>query len=168
MDVQHAEALSEFFDGEDVDPALLAESLAQPGAAGLLEGFAAMRARTRSGPRPAPGVLDAIAATMQRAAARRRWRNRVGVLGLGAALMVVAAGVGFRLASVGDRRGPHPTTTPVAQTVPAPAALSHAAVPTRAAPAPAAREGQPPVVGSLRLRLGEWAETAGAAGEGQR
>jgi hypothetical protein len=74
MDAKFAEALSEFFDAEDVDTGLLAESLAQPGAITLLEEFAAMRAKAQGGPRPDPEVLDAIAAKL-----RQSTRQMVGI-----------------------------------------------------------------------------------------
>ena len=47
MRPEHLEALSALFDGERVDPALLAEALADPGAADALADFAALSVLAR-------------------------------------------------------------------------------------------------------------------------
>ena len=176
MDAKYVEVLSEFFDAEDVDPVLLAESLAQPGANTLLEGFAVMRAKAQSGPRPDPEVREAMAARLRQAVHRRRWRGRFARWGVAACLVLAAVGVGFKLASVVERGGA--TVPAVRQAAPAPAAPGQplAAVPMPAAPVPPARPAatnprrpQPPPVPLLRLRLGQWAEpVTDIGGQGQR
>ncbi len=179
MDAKYSEALSEFFDGEEVDAALLAESLAQPGAITLLNDFAAMRARAQGGPRPSADVLNAIADNVERAALRQRWRSRLGRVAVAACLLLIAAGVGVKLAPVFEHERAAAPQLPVQQHPPASTTQQApgtappqppAAVPPAASRQPSRGEPDHPPVASLRIRLSQqWAETlAGAGSEAPR
>jgi len=179
MDAKYSEALSEFFDGEEVDAALLAESLAQPGAITLLNDFAAMRTKAQSGPRPSPEVLDAMGAKVERAAYRHRWGSRLGRVAVAAGLLLIAAGVGITLAPVFEhdhRAAPqmavqqHAPTSTAQQASAAAPAQPTAAVPPAESRQPSRGDAEHPPVASLRIRLGQqWAETfAGAGSEAPR
>jgi hypothetical protein len=179
MDKKYSEALSEFFDGEEVDAALLAESPAQPGAITLLNDFAVMRTKAQSGPRPSPEVLDAIGATVEQAAHRHRWGSRLGRLAAAACLLLIAAGVGVTLAPVFEHARRVAPQAPVQQRPPASIAQQPPAAappqPTPAVPPPGSRQSSRrdadhPPIASLRIRLGQqWAETfAGAGSEAPR
>jgi negative regulator of sigma E activity len=177
MDLKYSETLSAFFDGEQVDGELLAESLAQPGAHTLLLEYAALRAKSQSGARPSPEFLDAVAAKMRQAAHRRRWQFRFAVVAASACLALVAVAVGFIWAPVVARpvTPPSPATAqrlaPLAAPREAPSDLSMSptAAPRRQATAAKPPSLDRPPVAALRLRLGQWEESlAHAGGEGRR
>jgi len=166
MNEKHFEALSAFFDGEQVECDLLAESLGEPGAAELLAEFAAMRRHVQQDTtRPAPGFVESMHARLE-----RRWRGR-GLrhwfvpLALAASLVLVAGVVGFRIGTGGGARGvpssvPQATNARAAGLVDTPraAVTDRSALPrppqTRAASRATRRE-EPPDP-SLRLRMARW------------
>ena len=177
MDLKYSETLSAFFDGEQVDAELLAESLGQPGAHTLLLEYAALRAKSQSGARPSPEFLDAVAAKMRQAARRRRWQFRFAVVAASACLALVAVAVGFIWAPVVERPAEPPApATAVRLAAPAPSRETPTDLlraPT-AAPRPQPAATKPPSpdrvpVAALRLRLGQWEESlAHEGGEGRR
>jgi hypothetical protein len=177
MDLKYSETLSAFFDGEQVDGELLAESLAQPGAHTLLREYAALRAKSQGGARPSPEFLDVVATTMRQAARRRRWLFRFAVVAASACLALVAVAVGFIWAPVLERPAQPPAPL-AAQRLPAPApppdATADLLMPPTAAPRRQAAATKPPSldrlpVAALRLRLGQWEESlAREGGDGRR
>jgi len=172
----HLQILSRFFDGETVDPALLAESLAQPEAATYLAECAALRAWTREDEsRPSERFYEAMYRALKPGGARRplwRWLVRPA---LAASMLLVGVALGYEYRS---RVEPRPATPRVAVET-RPAAMSPVvgelavsgtiarqtppgpALPTKAAAPPRARSLPVPVA---QLRFGSWRET-GRGGE---
>jgi hypothetical protein len=145
MNANHLQILSKFFDGEAVDPALLAESLAQPDAATYLAECAALRAWVREDEsRPSERFYEAMHRVLRTGGVRKTlWRSE-----------------------------PRPPPTTLVQTGPSPttpgidrsaAPQSVTAPPTPTASMPPAREGRSPRGVSLpvpvaQLRFGSWRE----------
>jgi negative regulator of sigma E activity len=168
MDTTHQETLSAFFDGERVDPELLAWSLGQPGALDLLAEFAAMRAQAaQDRSRPSPDFLERVAEQLRHATLQHWWWERLTRGGLAACLALAVGVFGYVWGSVNTGRreqSVEPSPSPLA-------AVSHVETPTvsprKPPPAAAAknapvRRGQTaggPPVPSLRLRLGQWRDT---------
>ena len=178
MDQRHGEALSAFFDGERVDPELLAESLAQPGASALLAEFAAMRAEVLRDPsRPTPAFYERMASVLREPRLRRFWGNRHARRALAASLLAAAGIGGFLLGSDSARQpsivsegAPRLSTTADQDAVRSQPQASQ--LPPSAAGSPVALgtplRGDPPVA-SLRLRFAQWRDLPTlAVAEGER
>jgi hypothetical protein len=168
MKPEHLEVLSALFDGERVDPALLAEALADHRAADVLADFAGLRVLSRA---EAPDPSDAFYARMAPLLRRTGLRHRLARFfppAVAAALLLAAGVTGFMLRPV---VGPFaPTTAPplITPLQTAPAAVtaaplpSAAAVPTtRTQPGPDANA---PPASALRVRFVHWQETAAGFG----
>lgn len=162
MKPEHLEALGALFDGERVDPSLLAEALADPRAADVLADHAGLRLLARED-RPEPS--EDFYARMAPILNRRTLGGRIGRLLLpaaAAALVLVSGAGGYVLrAALGPAAvvavAPPPTPlpqAPVVLSVPSP-------VPPPEAPARNAtlrKPGAPPA-SALRLRFQRWQET---------
>jgi hypothetical protein len=177
MDLKYSETLSAFFDGEQVDGELLADSLAQPGAHTLLLEYAALRAKSQTGARPSPEFLDVVATTMRQAARRRRWQVRFAAVVASACLVLGAVAVGFLWAPAVERPAkPSARAAAVRLAAPAPSRETPTDLPRPPTPAPPPQSAdtKPPSldrlpVAALRLRLGQWEESlAHEGGEGRR
>jgi len=106
----HLEILSRFFDGETVDPRLLAEALAQPDAAHYLTECAALRtlARDDEAP-PSEGFYERTRSILTPGATSRSiWRWLIQPA-LAASLVLVGAALGSEYAT---RRVPAPPAPP--------------------------------------------------------
>jgi hypothetical protein len=158
----HLEALSALFDGEPIDPALLAECLAEPDAARLLADFASLRvlAQTDLG-RPTDAFYASMAAVLKGGGLRRLW-HRVVRPALAASLLLAAGLAGFWLRPVLD----HPKTTAkmieragtagaTATRATVPPAAAAPSSPSRAVSARVLDPGGPPAP-ALRLRFAQW------------
>jgi len=172
----HLQILSRFFDGETVDPALLAESLAQPEAATYLAECAALRAWTREDEsRPSERFYEAMYRMLKPGGGRRPLWRRLVRPALAASLLLVGVALGYGYRSrVEPRRstpeaavearpramkpavgGPAQSESITRQTPPDPAP------PTRPAASPRAPSLPVPVA---HLRFASWRET-GRGGE---
>lgn len=178
MDRTHGEALSAFFDGEQVDADLLAESLAQPGAGALLAEFAAMRAEVLRDPsRPTSAFYEKMASVIKEPPLRRLWDNRHVRHAVAASLLVAAGVGGFLLGSdavhrsVPERQGVstgQPAGSQAASNMQAPAVQRFPASDRSLTPQEVAEQTNPPVA-SLRLRFAEWHDlSTSAVEEGRR
>jgi len=183
MDAKYGETLSAFFDGEAVDPVLLQDSLAQPGAAALLAEFAEMRRRVVQDPaRPSPESVERMHGILRRTALQRLLGERFPRLAVAASLMLIAGLGGFGLGRMVDR-SPNPQPQPVATRVSVPASSRPAPERVTAAPQPAPPPGaasvprtrarptqaiDAPPAASLRLRLGQWQDAPPTDQEGRR
>jgi len=178
MNRTHGEALSAFFDGEQVDADLLAESLAQPEAGALLAEFAAMRAEVLRDPsRPTSAFYEQMASVTRESPLRRLWGTRHVRHALAASLLVTAGHGGFLLGSERARqRAAAPQGGALAPTVASQVAVSQEPQGVGRAPTldeqlrsrTAARDTGLPVA-SLRLRFANWRDLpTSALEEGRR
>ncbi len=176
MESKYGETLSAFFDGEVVEPQLLAESFAQPGALALLMDFARMRARiTLDQCAPRPEFFETVPKKMKEAASRRFWRRGFSKLALAAGLVLVVALAGFKVGSLvesrrvqaANRTAP-PVATRTATAAPALTAPPSPATAESARPLPRAQQktnGTGPPAAAIRLRLGDWRQATLTAEE---
>jgi hypothetical protein len=170
MNANHLQILSKFFDGEAVDPALLAESLAQPDAATYLAECAALRAWVREDEsRPSERFYEAMHRVLRTGGVRKTLWRRLVPPALAAGILLAGVALGYEYRS---RSEPRPTPTTLVQTGPSPttpgidrsaAPQSVTAPPTPTASMPPAREGRSPRGVSLpvpvaQLRFGSWRE----------
>lgn len=167
MKPEHLEVLSALFDGERVDPSLLAEALADPRAADVLAEFASLRLLARElRAQPSDGFYGRMEGVLRRKGLRDRVTRLL--LPAMAAGLVIAAGVaGFMAGSLFGPTGPMPA--PRAATVarvPAPSFVAPGPVPDAgpaATPAPR-RVPESPPPSDLRLRFTHWQDTAASPG----
>jgi negative regulator of sigma E activity len=164
MTPNHLEVLSAFFDGEAVDPDLLAASLQEPGAAGVLVEFARLRRAVHEDTsRPTEEFCESMRDTLGRGDARRGSHRRLVQMSLAASLALAAALGGFSVRSLLDRG--QPTSGPVVtQTRQAPGRASPPASETIVTPAskapgrtelPKSSKQEVPSP-NLRMRFAEW------------
>lgn len=174
MDRTHGEALSAFFDGEQVDADLLAESLAQPGAGALLAEFAAMRAEVLRDPsHPTPAFYQKMAPVVEESRLRRLWGHGHVRHALAACLLIAVGMGGFLLGSDSVRRRAalrqigSSRQAAASQVVPgtqARAVRPSTASDQRLTPQELAEQTAPPAA-SLRLRFAEWHDLSTSAVE---
>jgi hypothetical protein len=106
----HLEFLSRFFDGEAVDPTLLAEALAHPDAARYLTECAALRTLVRDDEvPPSEGFYERTRRLVAPGAASRSIWRRLTQPALAASLVLVGAALGYQYAAL---RLPSPTAPP--------------------------------------------------------
>jgi len=163
----HLEVLSAFFDGEPVEPELLAASLREPGALDFLVDFARLRAAVHADTsRPTEEFCESMRETLGRGDARRGSHRRLVQMSLAASLALAAALGGFSVRSLLDRG--QPTSGPVVvQTRQAPGRASAPASETIVTPvskAPGRTElpkssKQEVPSPNLRMRFAEWHDT---------
>jgi hypothetical protein len=125
MNASHLEVLSRFFDGEEVDPALLAESLADPDAVGYLAQCAALRAWVREDDsRPSDRFYETMHRRLKSIAWRQTWWSRLARPAVAAGLLLAGGAIGYQYRSgVGSPRGAavvSPRTDVVRESVPHP------------------------------------------------
>lgn len=107
MNQQYVEVLSAFFDGEAVDPDLLASSLEDPEATTFLLEFARLRRAVQEDrSRPDEEFCEAVRDRLAREEARGQLRRRFLRTSLAASLMLAAAAGGFSVRPLLDRRQP--------------------------------------------------------------
>jgi hypothetical protein len=176
----HLQVLSRFFDGESVEPALLAESLAEPDAATYLAECAALRAWIRDDEsRPSERFYDAMHRALSPANTRRALWRRLVRPALAASLLLVGAALGYEIRA---RIGPPSSmsgigigtgTTAMSPVARRPAEPQSTAMHTPPEAAPRQKAEAPPRPGSAResvpvpvaqLRFASWRET-GRGGE---
>ena len=106
MNASQMQVLSRFFDGEAVDPALLAESLADPEAATYLAQCAALRAWVRDDDaRPSDGFYERMNRALKSADWHRAFWTRLARPAVAAGLLLVGGAVGYEYRS--RVRSPH-------------------------------------------------------------
>jgi hypothetical protein len=165
MKPEHYEVLSTLFDGERVDPSLLAEALADHDAAGVLADFADLRMLARA---DVPEPSDAFYMRMARLLRRTGLRDRVARVlrpAAAAALLLAAGAAGFVLRPVTGR--PPTAATPPRATPLRPATAVATMPPPAAAVGPDTRVRRgtnPPPASALRLRFAHWQETGAGSG----
>ncbi len=164
MKPEHLEALSALFDGERVDPSLLAEALADPQAADALADFAGLSVLARED-RLDPS--EAFYTRMEALLSRRGLRDRVVrflLPALAAGLILASGATGFVVRALLGPSEVISVERPPVPVQPAPAVLTWLPpVPGPAAPLPRAaraERGTPPR-SELRLRFLRWEDTAG-------
>ena len=167
MKPEHLEVLSALFDGERVDPSLLAEALADHDAAGVLADFADLRVLARA---DAPEPSDAFYARMARLLRRAGLRDRVARVlrpAAAAALMFAAGAAGFMLRPGIGRQPTAATPSLVTPLRPATAVVTAAPPPAPASVGPDTRirrDRDAPPASALRLRFAHWQETGAGSG----
>jgi hypothetical protein len=167
MNPEHLEVLSALFDGERVDPSLLAEALANHDAAVILADFAGLRVLARAdAPEPSDAFYVRMAPLLKRAGLRDRVARFIRPA-VAAAVMLAAGAAGFILRPV---IGGPPTavTPPLVQPLRPPAAVATVAPPPAAvAVGPETRvrrDTDAPPASALRLRFTHWQETGAGSG----
>jgi negative regulator of sigma E activity len=150
--------LSAFFDGEPVEPDLLATALREPGAAELLVEFARLRTAVQADTsHPTEEFCESMRETLERGDERYRPRSQTTRMSLAASLALAAALGGFGIRALMDRQQPAPER-PVMQASRAPGE------PLRP-PARAPRSNEPPQgrralpEPDLQLRFDAWLDT---------
>jgi hypothetical protein len=160
MSSNHREMLSAFFDGEPVEPDLLASALREPGAADLLVEFARLRAAVQADTsHPTEEFCESMRETLERGDERYRPRSRAARMSLAASLALAAALGGFGIRALMDRQQPAPEP-PVMQVSRAPGESSRPRDMAVVPPRPNASlmdKGVPPEP-DLQLRFGQWDE----------
>lgn len=168
MTPEHLEALSALFDGEEVDPAVLAEAFADPEAAEVLADFAGLGVLARADQVEPSG---AFYARMEPLLSRQGLRDRMTrffLPALAASLMLVAATTGYLVGLLRSR----PTVITIEQAAAPfqPAAALGAVPPPVLGPAASPRRtvrAQPsaPPPSALRLRFLRWEDRAVGLGQ---
>jgi len=169
MKPEHIDALSAALDGELVEPALLAESLAQPDAAALLANFAALRVLAGADlDRPSDAFYATMATRLTRPGLGSRLLLSFRPRAMAACWIVAAFLAGYLLHSsrafTPANQAPSivtPAGAPASRSGIAPSRDGPGSPPTRStASPPTGRSGaRPPAVPSLYIRFGEWRET---------
>jgi hypothetical protein len=165
MKPEHVDALSALLDGEPVDPGLLAESLAESGAADLLADFAALRVLARA-PEDRPSAAFYERIDLGRGAARLGQRLLRCIRGQARAaswlLLGLLAGYGLHVASTGRVGVAAPTNGTAARagsasrTAVGTAAGASQPLKSASSPPPSRTEAPPSV--ALRVPFGVWRE----------
>jgi hypothetical protein len=165
MKPEHIDALSALIDGEPVDPAVLADSLTEPGAAELLADFASLRVLARAPmERPSPAFYQRMTSVQHPSRATWRWLRRFRTPALAASWLVVGLMAGYALRA-GDLLRPRASAIPRAN---ARVALSDgvrdAPVPradqaSRRGSSPTEAQTQAPPMASLRVHASTWQES---------
>jgi hypothetical protein len=167
MTPNHLEVLSAFFDGEAVEPDLLAASLQEPGAAGVLVEFARLRrAVHEDAGRPTEEFCESMRETLARGEERRRTGPRLLQMSLAASLALAAALGGFSVHSLLDRQ-PRERVSPPGQARQASHEASRSADASTnwSRPDATGRSDAPPAIGhelpspNLQMRFAEWQDT---------
>jgi hypothetical protein len=169
MKPEHLEVLSALFDGERVDPALLAEALADPQAADALADFVGLSVIEREDRQePSEGFYTRMDALLHRQGLRDRLA-RFFLPALAASLILVAATTGYVARALLGPSEVIAVVRPPAPVQPAPAVLTWLPpVSDLATPLPRTvrADRSAPPTSELRLRFLRWEDTA--AGLGQR
>jgi hypothetical protein len=169
MNAAHLETLSAMVDGEVVDPAVLAEALADPRAANVLVELAAWRLQLRHDTsRPGDEFYASMARTLRPSPLRSFVTSPLVSRSLAAGLVIAAALLGFTLRPMVEPSLQHAgrlvapiTTNPVPSHASAPV-LTFEASPRTTATEKATSRDTPPVLPSgpvRRVRFAEWRDT---------
>jgi hypothetical protein len=161
MKPEHVETLAALFDGERVDPVLLAEALKDPAAAAMLDDFASLRLLARTdADRPDDEFYKAMAPVL-RGHPWRGWWTSVARPAMAASLLLLAAATGYWVRQEQERTQQLPPqgrmTAPGRPSVRGTTAGSERATGstgTGATLGPAEQEAPPP--SDLNMRMSEW------------
>ena len=163
MTPNHLEVLSAFFDGEAVEPDLLAASLQEPGAAGVLVEFARLRRAVHEDTsRPTEEFCESMRETLARGEERHRTGPRLLQMSLAASLALAAALGGFGVHSLLDRQSRGTVSPPEARQASREATRPADAGTNSSRPDPTGRRDAPPAIGhelpspNLQIRFAEW------------
>jgi hypothetical protein len=168
MKPEHLEALSALFDGERVDPGLLAEALADPGAGDALADFAGLSVLARKDrPEPSAAFYGRMEALLRHRGLRDRMARFL-LPSLAAGLILASATAGFVLRAFLGPVDVVVVERPPAPFPPAPAVVTwspNTLGPDAQLPRTARSERGAPPTSELRLRFLRWEDTS--AGPGQ-
>jgi hypothetical protein len=161
MKPEHVETLAALFDGERVDPVLLAEALKDPEAASMLDDFASLRLLAREdAERPDDEFYAAMAPVLKSRPWRGAWMS-VARPAIAASLLLLAAATGYWVRQEQGRlprfapqgRIPAPEGPPLRGTTAGPE-RSTATPATAVTLAPVVPDPPPPA--DLNMRMSEW------------
>jgi hypothetical protein len=164
MKPEHVETLAALFDGERVDPVLLAEALKDPEAAAMLDDFASLRLLAKADADRPDDEFYAAMAPVLRGRPWRDWWTSAARPAIAASLLLLAAATGYwvrqgqeRLPQLApQRRIAAPAGSPPRGTTAGPERAATAAG-TAAALGPVVPEAPPP--SALNMRMSEWHAT---------